>query len=130
MYLLILSYIPLIESLRPERYIISDIRQKMSDSDKISIQRDFGHLYSFLFYTRMPIFIYDSNEILIDKINSNEKTFVIMRKKDFEEHSHRLKVPIVTLREKNKVIIFYSGNNSIKKTPKKNSGFNQGVLNL
>lgn len=109
-YLIMLSYIPLVESLRPEPAIASVIRQMKKPQDRIAVRGNFGRQFSLVYYIQSPAVMYHSDEELVEGINNEQNLFVVLHKKEYENIKEHILVPVEVIKETEGLILIYKGN--------------------
>jgi len=109
--LVLISYIPLVESLKPEPEIARTIKQLEKPGDELAIRGNFGRQFSIVYYTGKKANFYHSDEDLIKGLREKPNQFVVMHRKNFDRIHGNFDFPLTIIKEKSKIVLFYTGKN-------------------
>ena len=106
-FLMLTSYIPLVESLRPEPRLAKVVRESMGPRDRLAMRGNFGRQFSILFYAGKYVHFYHSDEDLIKILNNRpERYYVIMHKKNFNRVKEKITVPRKEIKSDGGLVLF------------------------
>lgn len=108
-YLVLISYIPLVQSLKPEPEMAQIILKMQKPHDRIALRGNFGRQFSIIYYTNQPVIFYHSEEALIKGLEREKGLFVVMHQKNFDKLKDRFTVPYTIIHRKGGLILFYKG---------------------
>lgn len=108
-YLMLTSYIPLVESLRPEAHISSRVNGAMPPGGRLAMRGNFGRQFSILFYVDRPVEFYHSDEDLVKVINRGESLFVIEHGANYQRIRPGIRVPVQVVDERGGLVLLKTG---------------------
>ncbi|MCD4783616.1 MAG: glycosyltransferase family 39 protein [Candidatus Eremiobacteraeota bacterium] len=107
--LVITSYIPLVESLKPEPEIARTIKKLEKPGDGLTMRSNFGRQFSIIYYTQKKANFYHSDEELARGLREKPGQFVVMHRKNFDRIRDDFDMPLTIIKEKGEIILFYTG---------------------
>jgi len=108
-YLVLISYIPLVQSLKPEPQLTGTILKLQRPGDRLALRGNFGRQFSIIYYSKQPAILYHSDEDLITGLHKQYGLFVVMHNKNFERIRSRISVPYTIIQKKEGLVLFYKG---------------------
>lgn len=108
-YMVLLSYVPLVESIRPEPELARTIYRMKKEGDKLAMRGNFGRQFTIVYYSREPAIMFHSDDDLVKGLNEERSIFVIMHRKNFDKVRKRITAPVSIIKEKGKLVLFYTG---------------------
>ncbi|MCE1246008.1 MAG: glycosyltransferase family 39 protein [Firmicutes bacterium] len=108
-YLVLLSYVPLVESLKPEPEMSRTIKERMKPGDILALRGNYGRQFSVIYYTGQKALMYHSEDDMVKGINARPGMYIVMHKDEFKRVTSRVTRPFTVLQEKNGIVLFYTG---------------------
>lgn len=110
-FMMLVSYIPLVESLRPEPRIAESVKQIITPGDRLAMRGNFGRQFSILFYVNKPVDFYHTDEDLVNAVNTGRGYVIIMHRKNFERLRGEFKVDVEIIKRDGGLVLFRAGKN-------------------
>jgi 4-amino-4-deoxy-L-arabinose transferase-like glycosyltransferase len=108
-YLVLLSYIPLVENLKPDPEMARIIKERQKPGDILALRGNYGRQFSVIFYTGKNAVMYHSEDDMVKGINNRPNMYIVMHKDEFKRVTSQVKRPFTIVREKNGIVLFYTG---------------------
>ena len=108
-YLVLISYIPLVQSLKPEPNMAGIILKLKKPHDKIALRGNFGRQFSIIYYTNQPVILYHSEKDLIMGIERHDGMWTVMHQKNFDHIKDQIKTSYTIIHKEGGLVLFFSG---------------------
>jgi hypothetical protein len=104
--MVLISYIPLVETIRPEPDVIEVIKSNNQSGYKLAFRESFGRSYSILYYTQMDARVFADYDELIKLLRFNrEKYYIVMYSKEYEKYNDKIDAHAALIKKEGDLIL-------------------------
>ncbi len=104
--LMLISYTPLVEHLRPEPRIGHALRDVIEPGERLVMRGNFGRQFSILYYSETYVNFYHSEDDLVRALNAGPVSYVVLHREEFDRIRDQLTAPIREVKTDLGLILF------------------------